>query len=62
MPGELLSLMEAAKILRVSRRTMHRYVSARRLPSVQYSRRGRVLIPRDACEAMIRRCEKQAFK
>jgi excisionase family DNA binding protein len=49
MESVLLSIPEAAKILKVSERLTWQLVKAGKLPSVRIGlRRGRVLIPREA--------------
>ena len=50
----LLTVPEAAKALRLSEVTVHKYTRTGKLPSVRYSSGGtRVFIPADAVEAFI---------
>ena len=55
---DLLTTTEAAKMLRVSRNTVARYVRLGQLPAVKLpGTRGRVRIPREAVEKLLARAQ-----
>ena len=48
-----LTVPEAAQYLRVSERTIRTLIAKSALPASQFVRHGKVLIRRDACDALV---------